>query len=316
MKVTTYNNHNDVNALHNEIENCVDNVCTLNEMPFPDECESENVNYGTARRQFSRFDGIYVEGRVNNFDIVFTLDTGCSRSILSADAYNSMSVAQRPTLIPKPSGYQVLGADGNEIQSSGSILCTVQLGESVFTHTFNVANIKDECLLGADVLLHSVAGPIDIVMSQRKIVIDNVDVPIIVQDKSMRNPINRKVSVAGNVTIPAMSRCIVNVYVEKDPEGHEMPCTIVSNEHVVEKHNVFIPHGIIDPCNDPTPRVIVMNPSDNDVTLYADTVVAHVDALCDISQDADADNTSDFTRRSGEHDAHANERASDTTHTC
>ena len=203
---------------------CVNENITINseacsdfdKLPFIDGFDTTPDGDWSVNRVFSKYDGLYIHGNVNDYDIICTLDTGCSRSLLSFQAYESIPECSRPALTPVPK-QQLSGADGTEIASLGSAQFTVKLGEAIFTHSLFIANIQDECLIGSDILLHEEAGPMDILLSHNMIMLKNCKIPLIVQNKRQTRAA-RKVSVLGFPELKPNSITVVKVFVDRSAD--------------------------------------------------------------------------------------------------
>ena len=99
--------------------------------------------------------------------MVFTVDTGATRTILSRKMYDRLLEGARPQL----RGAALLrGAGGAYIKEHGRAAFKVRLGRMELQREMTVADIEDEALLGCDVLCGSDNVPADIILSKGVIV--------------------------------------------------------------------------------------------------------------------------------------------------
>ena len=86
---------------------------------------------------------------MENTSTTFTVDIGASASLMSKQVYDSLQ--NKPELVPKD--YCTLTtAKGDVIQNHGTGEFNITLGEYTVKKVFFVADIKDDVLLGRDLL--------------------------------------------------------------------------------------------------------------------------------------------------------------------
>ena len=93
--------------------------------------------------------GLFVQGSVGRINICFTIDTGASVSLLAKGTYDRME--HQPEL--RENKHRLKSASGELIESFGIGEFSVTLGQYSFRTTFYVADITDDALIGADLLL-------------------------------------------------------------------------------------------------------------------------------------------------------------------
>ncbi|KAH3857485.1 hypothetical protein DPMN_100092 [Dreissena polymorpha] len=71
-------------------------------------------------------DGLYVKGFVNENPLIFTLDTGASRTIISTRVYQRLPEGSRPSL---SKGAKLKGACGAPIAEMGKGMFKLRLGK-------------------------------------------------------------------------------------------------------------------------------------------------------------------------------------------
>lgn len=153
-------------------------------------------------------DGIYIRGTVQGYPILFTADTGASKTVLSKRVFESMRPADRPELAKAS---KLIGAGGTTIKDLGKGEFAIQLGTVRLKIEAIVADIDDDGLLGVDVLQSNSNGPTDLLMSKGILIINKQEVPIIQVGVNSRM---RKVTAADHFVIPPQSEAVVDVYIE------------------------------------------------------------------------------------------------------
>jgi len=252
------------------------------ELPFPIDMDIDIEGEWISRRQFSKHDGFYVEGNVNNFDVIFCLDTGCSRSLLSVKAFNRLE--EKPVLRPRLPHQRIISADGAEIASPGFAMLNVTLGKFRFKHLFCIAEVEDEALLGSDILLNGELGPVDILLSQKQLAIDGCRIPILVQDNATKQSMStRKVTLFEDKELMPNSYSVVTVCVERGPGFEDTVCLLEPAQQFEDKYQLIMPCGIIDLQRNQLCSVIMCNPKNEPVKLYANTVVGFIEDEIDMS---------------------------------
>lgn len=104
-------------------------------------------------------DGVYIRGSVQGYPILFTTDTGASKTIVSTRMYDAMRPEDQPALTKAT---KLIGASGSAINIKGKATFSLQLGSVNLQVEAIVAEIDDDGLLGVDVLQNSEEGPTDL----------------------------------------------------------------------------------------------------------------------------------------------------------
>lgn len=121
-------------------------------------------------------DGVYIRGSAQGYPLLFTTDTGASKTIISKRVYESMKTEDQPEL--KRSS-KLVGASGAEIRELGKGKFLLKLGPVHLEVEAIVADIDDDGLVGVDVLQNGDNGPSDLMMSKGVLMINKQEVPII-----------------------------------------------------------------------------------------------------------------------------------------
>lgn len=174
-------------------------------------------------------DGVYVHGTVNGMELIFTADTGASRTVISSKAFDKLPSTMQPKLVRSAC---LVGAGGVPVPEVGKGSFEISLGPHKLIKEVIVADIEDESLLGYDILMGSGQGPANIILSQNKIVLDGKEIPVF---QVGRGKCSRRVTVADDVKIPGLTEALVDVYIERE----ESDDCLMAAEYIVEPSNNF-----------------------------------------------------------------------------
>ena len=111
----------------------------------------------------NKLQGLYLPGFIGGTRVMWLIDTGAARSILSLKVYNSLPASVKFSLSSANSAIAL--ADGQQAKTHGVGYVVVQMGTKEFQMHVVVAEVEDQSILGMDVL-SQVDSHIDIVKSQ------------------------------------------------------------------------------------------------------------------------------------------------------
>lgn len=214
-------------------------------------------------------DGVYVEGAVNGVAVLFTADTGASRTVISTRVFEKLQGEVRPMLRQSSC---LKGASGDPIRERGRAKFTIKLGLYEVACEAIVAEIEDEALLGCDIL-NGERGPADILLSKNKIVIDGVEIPCFQVGRQQKS---RRVVVARDVSIPGQTEALVDVYVERiEEDDSEMSADYIvePTDKFKEKYQLMMASALVDINGGPTCKIRLLNPFSKEVVLRQDAEV-------------------------------------------
>ena len=180
-------------------------------------------------------DGIYIRGSVQGYPILFTADTGASKTVISKRMYEAMEIEDRPAL---SSSSRLIGPGGSIIKELGKGNFSLKLGNIIVQVEAVVAEIDDDGLLGIDVLQNDKDGPADILLSKGVLMVQDKAVPMI--QIGVKNRV-RKVVAADHYVIPPMAESVIDVFVERhdyDDFSSESECLIEPTDHF-KKHTLY-----------------------------------------------------------------------------
>jgi hypothetical protein len=118
---------------------------------------------------------VYVKGTVNGFPVTFTADTGATRTIVSTRVFKQINPHACPVVYKTD---RLVGAGGAPIKDVGQTKLDISLGPLQVTRDIMVADIEDDALLGYDILKGQNGRPADILLSQNRILLDGMEIPI------------------------------------------------------------------------------------------------------------------------------------------
>ena len=170
---------------------------------------------------------------MQGYPILFTADTGSSKTIISKRMYEAMRPADRPTLNKST---RLLGPSKDAIKELGKVKFSITLGEMETTVGAVVAEIDDDGLLGIDVLQNGDCGPAELLLSKGMLAIQDNEVPII--QVGLRDRVCR-VTAADHFVIPPQSESVIDVYVERNDSDDfltENTCLVEETEHFQETY--------------------------------------------------------------------------------
>lgn len=213
---------------------------------------------------------------MQGYPVLFTADTGASKTVLSKRVYESMRPEERP---PLSKACKLVGAGGTTINELGKGEFKIQLGTVSLEIEAVVAEIDDDGLLGVDVLQSNSSGPADLMMSKGVLVINKQEVPIIQVGLNTRV---RRVTAADHFVIPAQSEAVMDVFIERqeyDDFSAEEDYIIEPTEHFKETYPLQMAPSLANINNACTGKVRLLNPFPTAVSIKQDAVVGHAEPI-------------------------------------
>lgn len=213
---------------------------------------------------------------MQGYPILFTADTGASKTVLSKRVYESMRPEDRPEL---GKASKLIGAGGTTIKDLGKGEFTIKLGTVSLKIEAMVADIDDDGLLGVDVLQSSSNGPTDLMMSKGVLIINKQEVPIIQIGVNSRV---RKVTAADHFVIPPQSEAVVDVYIEReeyDDFSAEQDYIIEPTEHFRTTYPLQMAPSLANINESCTGKVRLLNPFPTAVSIKQDAVVGRAEPI-------------------------------------
>ena len=221
-------------------------------------------------------DGIYIRGTAQGYPLLFTTDTGASKTIISSRVYESFKPEDRPKLVKSS---KLVGAGGVSIKVLGKGTFTLQLGPVSMQTEAIVAEIDEDGLLGVDVLQNGKGGPTDLLLSKGVLKVEGKEVPII--QVGMKNRV-RKVTSADHFFIPAQSEAVIDVYVERqeyDDFSSRKEYLVSPSEHFPAENPLHMSSTLIDINRACTSKVRVINPYPISMSITQDAVIGQAEPI-------------------------------------
>ena len=229
------------------------------------------VKENIIRRRKPYSDGLYVKGCIEGTDIVFTTDTGATKTIISEKVYNSIPREKRPKLMKSAC---LKGAGGYPLDERGKAIFQMSIGPIELEKELIVADIQDEGLLGIYILRDDEKGPADILLSKSLLILRGQEIPCI--QVGVTNKI-RKVTAADHVVIPPQSEAVLDVYIEH-MEADDTSCVcdfiVEPTEHCNETYPLKMASTLVDLNSGVTNKIRVLKPFPTAVSINQDAVIA------------------------------------------
>ena len=213
-------------------------------------------------------DGIYIRGTVQVYPLLFTADTGASKTIISNRVFESLKPEDRPELAKNA---KLVGASGESIKEWGKGTCSIKLG-SIQMEIEAIVTVVDDGLLGVDILQNGGNGPADLLMSKGVMVFNNKEVPTI--QVGITNRV-RKVTAADDFVVPAQSDCLIDVNLERKEYdvSRERDYIAEPTEHFQAEYPLLMASTLVDIKEASTCKVGMLNPFPTAIPIKQDAVI-------------------------------------------
>ena len=236
------------------------------------ECAPE-VTLADVRRQMPGSAGLYAEGQLQGVDVIVTVDTGASITLISNRAYREIPEEKRPDLTRCQR--MVISAEGKTISCLGEGNFDLFLGDAHVKLKAMVAEISDEVLLGVDVLLDPANGPADILLKSSHLIVGSHKIPLFT--------CVRRARAAEDFIVPAMSEVIVDAFVDAmGADTNICDILVESSPATISRTSLLVAPCVVHHMKTPTVHLQVLNPSSEPISIQQDQVIGiaqHVDVL-------------------------------------
>ena len=237
---------------------------TLEILPYFSE---ERVSFGEEdgsllRQAEPKFKGVYVNGSVEGTEVLFTIYTGASVSVLSERIWNQL--IKRRNQQWECSQKQVFGPNGKPLKTLGSVKLALQVGPVKLNEYIAVADICDDCLLGADILLGLQEGPFDLLLSEGELRWNGWVIPCI----NVGSPKIRKVKCVEEIKIPEFSEMKSGVEIEHSNQEQTNQLIVEPEARFMEKNCVAEAPSLVELSNPHSHKVKVLNPYSTEVVVH------------------------------------------------
>ena len=223
----------------------------------------------SVRRGLPYTDTIYVQGSVQGVPTNFVLDTGAEKTVISERIFNQIEQCLKPNITKKG---KLIHAGGDPLQNTGVCTLNVTLGSLHIKTEVTVAKIKDDALLGMDILNSQSKPPADIILSQNKIVLAGHEIKCTFQSTSTV----RKVCAADHYMIQGMSEQIIDVFIQRtefDDNSQSSDMLIEPSDNFKQNFPLVMAASLVDVNSAPTVKVRILNPFKDTVSINQDTQI-------------------------------------------
>ena len=217
---------------------------------------SKDTNINTIRREIPFYDGVYIKGKINGIQTIFTVDTGATRTIVSERVYSEIPSIYKPEITQQRKG-RMSCADGRPLNFIGRAKFKIELESLCLEKELFVADIEDDVLLGIDILQRGTEGPADILLGDGIMILNKVRIPL----HQIPTPKVRRAVAMCDTEIPGMSEAAVEVSVNI---GYPLQCPmnalIEDPTHLLEKHSLMLAPTLVQIENEKGVYVRILNP--------------------------------------------------------
>ncbi len=287
LEINTDLNENDIN------ENSPTDELEVNETGLKTQITSNELNKQEVnpcnveeiRRNFQKTRGIYIRGTINEIDLIQTLDTGATSTIISNDFSKKLG-GKIDESVPKVYS----AANGSPMNIAGRVPVEIKMGSLKLKWNVLVGDIKEDCLLGADILLGLPSGPAEILMSESRMLLDGHSIPLEIVGAAKQS---FKLRLVEDCNIPGFTERLIETYIDT-PDDTEGLIIVEPNPEFSEKHGLGVACSVSDPNKRTTIPVRIMNPYPNNTNLRENTCVAYAEKICRVEQFMDSENPAEY----------------------
>ena len=223
-----------------------------------------DVDFEVIRHELPVHDRVYFGGYLQGTDVSITIDTGASITLVSHEVYLGLPKDLRPPL--QETKHKVSSADGTQLKVLGQAEFDLKFGPVEFSKMLWAADIHDEVLLGADTLLDHTLGPMDLLLSEEKMSIQDHLLPIKQVFGGLKTVVN-KVYSSEDFVVPALSEAIISFTFDHVPPGAWT--MIEPSPMFAQRYGLVASSCLIDLENPTSPRLIkILNPSEEENTIH------------------------------------------------
>ena len=218
-------------------------------------------------------EGFYLDADICGVNVLFTIDTGATRTVISERVYNSIPEARRPKL---NKGTGLTSASGQPLSQKGSAVFTISLASDIQLQSeIMVANIEDDGLFGHDLLSQ---GGEEILYKEGAIRFMGVTIPC--KQVHKNDPI-RKLRAAKDFTIAGYSESIVEAFLDRSENDDLLTSDIIlePSPGFQEKYGLFMASSLSNIDSRVTHKVRLLNPCPNDISIKQDTTLGTAEVV-------------------------------------
>ena len=223
--------------------------------------------------------GAYVLGKIQGMGCVFTVDTACTKTIVSKQMYYRIPKGKRPKLDGRGSLAQA-GKDAPPVEVLGKGIFTLQLGPlKVKPRLLIVADISDQILLGDNLLREDPAlGPGDLMYSEKVLRLGGKRIPLRMVSTPERAL--RVVSIDDEI-IPAMSEKLVDGFIQRpetDIQG-ENSMLVETSVAFRDRFGCLLTPVVVNTEGKVSTCVRVLNPFPQPILIPGEVTMGHLEPV-------------------------------------
>ena len=173
-----------------------------------------------------------IETRHKKSQFFALMDTGAMRSCINYNTFRKLNVQLTQREVPK-----VIGVDGGDLGSMGTVQLTLSIGPSKVTQDFIVCReLRKNIILGVDFAKRNCAG-IQWTMNRTRVLSLNGIKAVKVEEDELGIP----VTASYHVKIPPRHNAVFEVNIHAETQGTQV---IMGNKHLLERHPNMYQHEI------------------------------------------------------------------------
>ncbi|MEW8191404.1 MAG: reverse transcriptase domain-containing protein [Candidatus Thiodiazotropha endolucinida] len=226
-----------------------------------------------AIKRILRSEGFYLNAEIEGVNILFTIDTGATRTVISDRVYNSIPEVRRPEL---KKCTVLTDVSGQPLSQQGSAFFTIELASGVRLNSeIMVADIEDDGLFGHDLLSK---GGAEILYSEGAIRFMGTSIPC---KQINRDNLIRKVRAASDFTIPGHSEMIVDAFLDRSEDDDLQQCDIILEpcSEFQERYGLLMAYSLSDLDSKVTHKVRMLNPFPHAISVNQDATLGTAEVV-------------------------------------
>ena len=180
------------------------------------------------RRGFPSPDTVYISGSVNGVKVDFVVDIGAEQTVFLKKIFDRINKKEQPSLVKRE---KLMHAGGQAMTVYGRGKMNIMLDQVNINHEVVIAEIKDEVLLGMDILKGKDGNPVDIILSQGKIILNGQEIKC----QHFPQTCLRKVTAAEDYLIQGHTEQIIDAFVQRS----ESDVGLLHSTFIVESSTNF-----------------------------------------------------------------------------
>ena len=229
------------------------------------------------RRSIPRVCGLYAKGVVENVETVFTIDSGASSTLVATRLFNELSKTKQYPLVPETLTRFEGPAEGQVLHIRGRTTLTFTFGDICISAEVVIADIRDDVLVGADILLGLPEGPFNFLLTEGRLEWNGLSVDVVQVTKARHG----KVCCLKDYVIQGHSEELIEV--EVSSTGSVMGEVMIEPSVVFQdKSNLAMACSLNTIGVSQRTHVRLMNPFPRTVTVRRGTVVGEVGPIPEI----------------------------------